>query len=72
MIAALGALWSRIVPDLPFDGAFAEDIVAEQYRQEQARSAIFLGFALLAVIIACLGLFGLAAYTTERRTKEIG
>ena len=72
VIAALGALWSRIVPDLPFDGAFAEDIVAEQYRQEQARSAIFLGFALLAVIIACLGLFGLAAYTTERRTKEIG
>ena len=39
---------------------------------EQARSQLFAGFALLAVVVACLGLFGLAAFTAERRTKEIG
>ncbi|MGZ8998106.1 MAG: ABC transporter permease, partial [Allosphingosinicella sp.] len=50
----------------------SENIVAELYQAEQARAQLFAGFALLAVIVACLGLFGLAAFTAERRTKEIG
>ena len=44
----------------------------ELYEAEDARAQTFAGFALLAVIVACLGLFGLAAFTAERRTKEIG
>ncbi|MEA3044738.1 MAG: putative transport system permease protein [Sphingomonadales bacterium] len=64
--------WRRLAPDVPFDGVFSEDQVAELYTAEQARAKVFAGFALLAVIIACLGLFGLAAFTAERRTKEIG
>ena len=59
-------------PDVPFDAMFSEDIVAELYKAEEARAKVFAGFALLAVIVACLGLFGLAAFTAERRTKEIG
>jgi putative ABC transport system permease protein len=66
------AVWKRVAPDVPFDGEFSEDIVAELYEAEQARAQTFAGFALLAVIVACLGLFGLAAFTAERRTKEIG
>jgi putative ABC transport system permease protein len=66
------AVWKRVAPDVPFDGEFSEDVVAELYEAEQARAQTFAGFALLAVIVACLGLFGLAAFTAERRTKEIG
>jgi putative ABC transport system permease protein len=66
------AVWKRIAPDVPYDGEFSEDIVAELYQAEAARAQTFAGFALLAVVVACLGLFGLAAFTAERRTKEIG
>jgi putative ABC transport system permease protein len=64
--------WKRLAPDVPFDGEFSEERVAELYDAEESRAKVFAGFALLAVIIACLGLFGLAAFTAERRTKEIG
>jgi putative ABC transport system permease protein len=64
--------WKRLAPDVPYDGVFSEDKVAELYTAEQARAKVFAGFAILAVIVACLGLFGLAAFTAERRTKEIG
>ncbi len=69
---AVEQVWTRNIPQVPFDGQFAEDIVREQYEQEAARAQIFAAFAVLAVIIGCLGLFGLAAFTAERRTKEIG
>nr|WP_276510568.1 FtsX-like permease family protein [Pacificimonas flava] len=69
---AAETVWTRNIPQVPFDGRFADDIVREQYEQEAARSQIFAAFAILAVIIGCLGLFGLAAFTAERRTKEIG
>jgi putative ABC transport system permease protein len=64
--------WRRLAPDVPYDGIFSEDKIAELYTAEQARAKVFAGFAMLAVIVACLGLFGLAAFTAERRTKEIG
>ena len=67
-----GLGWRRLVPDVPYDGIASEDKVAELYNVEEARAKVFAGFALLAVIVACLGLFGLAAFTAERRTKEIG
>ncbi|HEX8527158.1 ABC transporter permease, partial [Allosphingosinicella sp.] len=65
-------VWKRVASDVPFEVDFSEDIVAELYNAEEARSKIFAGFALLAILVACLGLFGLAAFTAERRTKEIG
>ena len=57
---------------MPFDGAFADQRLAELYETDRARGQTFAGFALLAIVVACLGLFGLAAFTAERRTKEIG
>ena len=65
-------LWRRLVPDVPFEADFSENVVAELYLAEEARAKVFAGFACLASIVACLGLFGLAAFTAERRTKEIG
>ena len=68
----LQGLWQRMFPDVPYDGAFSEDIVGKLYSADAARAKMFAGFAILAVAIGCLGLFGLAAFTAERRTKEIG
>jgi putative ABC transport system permease protein len=65
-------VWRRFASDAPFVSKFSEEIVAELYNAEQARAQIFAAFALLAIVVACLGLFGLAAFTAERRTKEIG
>jgi putative ABC transport system permease protein len=65
-------MWKGITTEVPFDAEFSDDIVLELYEAEDARAQTFAGFALLAVIVACLGLFGLAAFTAERRTKEIG
>ncbi|MDF7774492.1 ABC transporter permease [Sphingomonas sp. AOB5] len=66
------AMWKGVVNDVPFNAKFSDDIMLELYRAEDARAKSFAGFAVLAVIVACLGLFGLAAFTAERRTKEIG
>ncbi len=70
--ARVEQVWRRLAPDVPFTAMFSEDRVAELYAREAAQTKVFAGFALLAVIVACLGLFGLAAFTAERRTKEIG
>jgi putative ABC transport system permease protein len=64
--------WKKITNEVPFNAKFSEDIMTELYEAEDARAKMFAAFASLAVIIGCLGLFGLAAFTAERRTKEIG
>jgi putative ABC transport system permease protein len=66
------AVWRSRVPDVPFEAAFAEDLVAELYRADEGRGQLFALFAGLAIVIGCLGLYALAAFTAERRTKEIG
>jgi putative ABC transport system permease protein len=66
------SVWKRLAPEVPFEGEFADEQLTELYQTEAARGRTFAGFSLLAVVIACLGLFGLAAFTAERRTKEIG
>lgn len=72
VMRGIEAVWKRVASDAPFTAAFSEDIIGELYESEAARAQIFAGFAMLAVIVGCLGLFGLAAFTAERRTKEIG
>jgi putative ABC transport system permease protein len=71
-LARLEAAWKQVVPTVPFDAHYAEDAAADLYRSDEATGQVFAGFALLSVLIGCLGLFGLAAFTAERRTKEIG
>jgi putative ABC transport system permease protein len=70
--AGVERMWKGFAPDVPFNAKFSDDIMVELYEAEDARAKTFAGFAILAVIVACLGLFGLAAFTAERRTKEIG
>ncbi len=68
----IGRVWKRLAPEVPFEGEFADDQLAQLYLTDAARAQTFAGFSGLAIVIACLGLFGLAAFTAERRTKEIG
>jgi len=70
--AALERQWKQYTNEVPFNAKFSEDIMGELYKKEDARAQIFAAFSLLAVLIGCLGLFGLAAFTAQRRTKEIG
>ena len=66
------AVWQRFAPQVPFEARFADDIVRAQYDADEARALTFASFAGLAIVVACLGLYGLAAFTAERRTREIG
>lgn len=64
--------WKEMFPANPFQYVFLDADLNSQYRADEKRSQIFTGFSALTVAIACLGLLGLAAFTTEQRTKEIG
>jgi putative ABC transport system permease protein len=70
--AAVEQAWKSITNEVPFEGEFSDEVMAELYEADDARAQLFAAFALLSIIVACLGLFGLAAFTAERRTKEIG
>ncbi len=72
VMAGIHKVWRRFEPEIPFDARFGEDILAETYAAERARGALFAGFSALAIAIACFGLYGLAAFVTQRRTREIG
>jgi putative ABC transport system permease protein len=66
------AKWNEFVPDQAFDFFFLEDAIENIYRDEQRAGILFSGFSILAIIIASLGLLGLASYSAEQRTREIG
>jgi len=66
------AIWNQMMPTVPFRHAFVDERMAAEFEQEEQQSVLLSVFAALAIIIACLGLYGLASFTAERRTKEIG
>jgi putative ABC transport system permease protein len=68
----IGEVWKSLAPEVPYEADYADRQLAQIYSVDRARGEAFAGFSLLAVVIACLGLFGLSAFTAERRTKEIG
>ena len=71
-IAGIEGIWNQIAPGQPFDYYFMEDSFNDTYQSEQRLGRIFFIFTALSILIACLGLFGLAAFNAEKRTKEIG
>jgi putative ABC transport system permease protein len=72
LLKQIEAKWKQIAPGQPFSYRFMDDSFEDMYRAEQRIGTIALTFAALAILIACLGLFGLAAFMAEQRTKEIG
>jgi putative ABC transport system permease protein len=64
--------WKEIFPDQPFVYTYLTDRFKGQFKADEKRGLVFTMFTILAILIACLGLFGLASYMVEQRTKEIG
>jgi len=72
VIASIEKSWKKIAADMPFSYSFLDQDFGRMYASEQRLGKIFVVFAGLAIIIACLGLFALTSFTAEQRTKEIG
>jgi putative ABC transport system permease protein len=71
-LATIESKWKSIIPNRPFSYFFLDEFFDRQYRAEIRFSNLFLYFAILAIFISCLGLLGLASYSTFQRTREIG
>lgn len=71
-LAYVEQTWQSVIPNRPFEMFFLDDDFERLYQAEDRFGQVFLVFAVLAIFISCLGLFGLAAFTAEQRTKEIG
>ena len=71
-IAAFESTWKKFFPETPVDYQFVDDRYGKLYESEQKQASIFTAFAVIAIVIACLGLFGLSAFAISQRIKEIG
>ncbi len=72
VLSFINESWKRIVPNRPLEYSFLEQDFYEQYVSDEAKGQVFATFSVFTIMIACLGLFGLASYTAEQRKKEIG
>jgi putative ABC transport system permease protein len=72
VMANLEKSWKKIVSDTPFDYSFLDENIQKLYRDDQKASSIIITFTCIALVLCCLGLYGLSSYTAERRVKEIG
>ena len=71
-IAAAQKIWKGYVSEFPFEYSFLDDDFNRMYKDDQRAGTLFNVFAIAAILISCLGLFGLATYTAQVKTKEIG
>ena len=70
-VAYMKSSWEEIFPTVPFEHTFLDERFWDQYETDRVRGQLFLGFTLMTILIACLGLVGLASFTAEQRSKEI-
>lgn len=66
------AVWASVIPEWPFEFSFLDDQIESQYIKEERLTSAIQYFTILAIFIACMGLFGLASFDAQQRTKEIG
>lgn len=71
-VSYIESVWTEIYPDYPFEYEFFDQEFAQMFEADDRFSSLVMGFTWLAILIACLGLFGLSAYVAEQRKKEIG
>jgi hypothetical protein len=71
-IGTIQGTWDKILPTIPFSYQFLDEDFAAMYRSEEQTGMLLKIFTAMAILVACLGLFGLASYAAEQRTKEIG
>ncbi|HET8696471.1 MAG TPA: ABC transporter permease, partial [Gammaproteobacteria bacterium] len=71
-LAGIAAVWRDVNPEFPFAYTFFTQEYERLFRDDEEFSAILLQFTFIAILIACLGLYGLSSFSAERKTKEIG
>ena len=71
-IGRMGEVWNRYAPDFPFNYRFLDDSIDRLYNKEKRLFELFMFFSGLAIFVACLGLSGLALFSTQQRTREVG
>lgn len=71
-IEAIGSVWKEFSPDFPYEYDFLDSNIQAMYDTDRKIGTVFRGMSILCIIIACLGLFGLATFTAEQRRREIG
>ena len=72
LLSDVEKIWKKIIPNTPFNYSFLDQDFQNNYQNDQLTSNIVLNFTVVTILIACLGLFGLAAFSAEQRTREIG
>lgn len=72
LLSSVEASWKKNIPEEPFSYSFLDQVVQQQYEAENSLSRIINLFTVIAILISCLGLFGLAAFSAQQRSKEIG
>jgi len=72
LVTDIERIWTKLNPGAPFVYSFVDQDFQRNYEKEQRTSSVITWFTLIAILIACLGLFGLAAFSAEQRTKEVG
>jgi putative ABC transport system permease protein len=72
VLSRIREVWNRLLPDQAFDSVFVDEFLTKAYRKEKSLTTILVSFCGLTIIVACLGIFGLASFSAEQRTKEIG
>jgi len=72
VLQSIGKTWKQLNPNEPFEYTFLNDDFQRNYEADNRLAAIVRNFTIIAILISCLGLFGLATFSAEQRTKEIG
>jgi putative ABC transport system permease protein len=72
LLSKMKSVWNQHLPGIPFEVMFMDEVVQKQYEAEVTLGNIINSFTLMAILISCLGLFGLASFSAEQRSKEIG
>ncbi len=71
-VAIIESIWKKKINNTPFEYSFLDEDIRKQYSQDRKISQIVMSFTSIAMLISCLGLYGLSAFMAERRFKEIG
>jgi putative ABC transport system permease protein len=72
ILVKIEEIWNEVNDGMTFEFSFLDERLNQQYLSEEKTNKLFIIFAAMSIFVACLGLFGLAAFTTEEKTKEIG
>ncbi|NLD38535.1 MAG: FtsX-like permease family protein [Desulfatiglans sp.] len=72
ILNGVNEVWKKVMGDEEISTVFVDQLIAQEFQQEKTEQKVLISFSILAILIACMGLFGSAAFTVERRTREIG